>query len=114
MYIEIIRRPFGDAPEWVRDGWIGARLPLAATDKTSWQSVSIFERRKGLFPWLWMTLTGQTRRVQAYAVIAKDAVDILDRQDVRAANWWHENVPELLDGSQLFLFDAACCELRGG
>lgn len=113
MHIEIVRRPFGAAPEWVRDAWIGLSLPLAVSRKKSWQTLSVLEGPKGFFASFWLIVSGQTERVEGYMVVAKEAVDILGAHNLRAADWWRENTPGLLDGKQTFIFDAPCCEVRG-
>ena len=114
MYIEIVRRPAGEAPEWVRDAWIGLSLPLAMAGRQNLRAASVLENSQGFFGWLLLMLSGRTERLEGYVVIAKDAVDILDAHDNRAACWWRENTPQLLDGRQTFLFDVPCCEPRGG
>lgn len=110
MHIEIVRRPLGEAPEWVRDAWIGVSLPLAVSGKKSWQTFGVLEAPKGFFASLWMIVSGQTEQVDGYMVVAKEAVDILGIHNPDAADWWRENTPALLDGKQMFIFDAPCCE----
>jgi len=47
-----------------------------------------------------------------YAVIARDAVNLLQARDPLAAAWWREHCGHLLDGKRLFLFPTASCEER--
>jgi hypothetical protein len=114
MFVEIVRRPIGDAPDWVRDAWIGHYLPLLVAEKQVLRSTSVLRTGKGPFTWLWLTITGQTEKVEGYMVDARTAVDILAARDPRAADWWNDNTPDLLDGRQAFVFDSPCCELRAG
>lgn len=111
MLVTIIRRPDGEAPEWVRDAWIGLRLPAACPRRHVMRSFGVLSGPTGLFQWLWAVLSGRSIRVEGYAVNAKEAVDLLGaagRPD--AAAWWREHAPHLLDGCQYFAFEAAACQ----
>ena len=114
MFIEIVRRPIGEAPEWVRDAWIGCYLPLVVPEKQVLRSTSILKAGAGPLAWLWLTVSGQTENVEGYMVNARDAVDIVAARDPRAADWWYKNTPDMLDGRQIFIFDTPCCEPRAG
>jgi hypothetical protein len=112
MFVTIVRRPLGEAPEWVRDAWIGVRLPLSSRRKGSWRGFGVLSGPKGFFPQLWGVLTGQAFAVTGYLVNAKGAVDLLAEKNPAAAEWWHQNVEKLLNGRSKFVFDEEACRLE--
>lgn len=110
MNIKIVRRPIGEAPEWVRDEWIGLSLPLAAKSEPAWRGIGVLT---GSHHWLlqaWALISGRDPKVTGYLVIAKAAVDHLDDSSPNAAAWWREHMPHMLNGSRYFVFDADACE----
>jgi hypothetical protein len=109
MHVTIIGRPAGEAPDWVRDAWIGLRLPLARPRARAWQGVGVLSGPTGFFRQTWAILRGQTTRTRGYLVNAKLAVDLLAGANPAAAAWWHENGPEWLTGHKGFIFDEAAC-----
>jgi hypothetical protein len=107
--ILVIQRPEGDAPEWVRDEWIGLTLPLALDHKQVMLGASVLNTPKSWLEFWWMRLTGQIWKAEGYAVVPATAVAVLETRNPAAANWWRENTPDLLGGENLFIFDVACC-----
>jgi hypothetical protein len=113
MDIEIVRRPIGEAPEWVRDSWIGLRLPLAARGRRKFRGFGVLSGPTHLWQQLLMLATGRAERFDGYVVNAAHAVAILESYHPKAADWWYEHAPRMLDGWRNFVFDADCCEPRG-
>ena len=113
MDIEIIRRPLGEAPEWVRDAWIGQRIPLAIAGKRRPHGFGVVTGPVSAWQQWLMLLTGRAERFEGYIVNAAHAVDILASHDPKAADWWRRHAPHLLDGSRNFVVDADCCEPQG-
>jgi hypothetical protein len=114
MFVKIVGRPSGEAPEWVRDAWIGLRLPLALRRKRKWIGHGVLTGPRGLIPQLWAFIRGRTIRTTGYAVNAKIAVDRLAETSPAAASWWRENVPMVLDGRRYFVFDEDACQVESG
>lgn len=112
MDIKIIRRPVGEAPEWVRDAWIGLRIPLAVAGKRRRRGFGVLTGPASAWRQLLMLVMGRAEAFDGYVVDAAHAVDILASYDPNAADWWRQNVPHLLTGSRNFVFDADCCEPR--
>lgn len=112
-YIRIVRRPEGEAPEWVRDAWIGTVLPLRVADPVTALSVGVVTGPRTWLGWWWQRLTGQFHRATGYEVIASAAVDILEAQSPAAADWWRDHVAYMLDGQHIFLFDMPACQPVG-
>ena len=78
--IEIIQTPAGEAPEWVRQAWVGLVLPcdpyLGYGEKPEKGILSLEEKE------------GVRRRRRSYAVLQKDAIGILRNYSPNAAAWW--------------------------
>jgi hypothetical protein len=98
MFIRIIKRPAGEAPEWVRDAWIGLLIPTGQTEPRTFAAFGVLSIPKGLWAEWWTMLRGRALRVEGYTVSAVEAVRILSEKDPRAADWWRENCPALLEG----------------
>ena len=109
MDIEIIRRPLGEAPEWVRDAWIGIRLPILSARRHSYYSFGVLSGPTGFFRQLAAMFTGRAEKVDGYAVNALRAIEALDNHNPEASSWWRENAPRFLDGKRNFVFDSHCC-----
>jgi len=110
MNIKIVRRPIGEAPEWVRDAWIGLSLPLAVKREHSWRGVGVLSGPSRWLPQLWALATGKTEKFEGYLVNAQAAVDLLAEVNPGAAAWWRKQTPELLNGKRCFVFDASAGE----
>lgn len=110
MEIKVLRRPIGEAPDWVRDAWIGLSLPLAMERKRDWVGLGVLSGPINVLSQICAVLRGKGSKVTGYAVNAKTAVDLLAEVQPEAAQWWRENTPRLLTDSRRFIFDAAACE----
>ena len=112
MQITITSRPIGEAPEWVRDAWIGLSLPTSHARERQWRGVGVLSGPNNPFLLCWALLRGRTHPVSGYAVDSKLAVSLLAEKDPAAAQWWHENAPRLIASRRTFIFDAEACEIR--
>ncbi|KPF75355.1 hypothetical protein IP68_08835 [Blastomonas sp. AAP25] len=110
MRIKIVRRPIGEAPDWVRDAWIGLSLPLAVDRQRSLWGFGVLSGPSNAFLQLWALGLGKGIKLTGFSVNAKAAVDILEEVDPRAAGWWREHTPALVSGKRCFVFDADACE----
>jgi hypothetical protein len=99
MKIEIIARPPGQAPEWVRDAWIGIKLPVS-------------EEQPGLDATLRgvVDLENTSENANGYAVDGFEAFDLLKKHNSDAALWWQENAATALLGKLVFKRDV-CKEI---
>lgn len=109
MKVRIVRRPCGEAPDWVRDAWIGLSLPLVERQQSSLYSVGVLSGPTSWISQLIAVFRGKAERVTGYLVNASEAVEQLAHHSPDAAAWWRENTPHLLDGKRNFLFDADAC-----
>ena len=108
-HILIVRRPIGEAPDWVRDAWIGIRLPLACPQKSTWRGFGVVSGPTGLFAQLWAMLRGRDIQVRGYAVNAGIAVGLVAESNPAAAEWWRQNTPDLVHRGH-FVFNEEACE----
>ena len=112
--IRIIYVPPGEAPEWVREEWVGLVLPLPEGPmgrRRRWYGVSgVLTGPKGCLPSLLQWLMGRAETAEGYAVEALRAVEILSMDSPEAAAWWHQHVPHLMKPGRLFVFHAEVCE----
>lgn len=110
--IRIIACPPGEAPLAVRLAWVGLELPVTPTSRKLALTSGVLSGPRSLWPGLAALFTGGYGVRTGYAVIARDAVDMLQPKDPSAAAWWREHCAHLLDGKRLFLFPTASCEER--
>lgn len=97
--VRIIRMPPGEAPQPVRQAWVGLLLPLiegqvqteyvVAQQAVSHQPVTA---------------------PSACAVEGKAAVEILESANPEAAAWWRQNAPEVIAAGYQLIFPAEVCE----
>jgi tetratricopeptide (TPR) repeat protein len=98
-YIKIVGLPPGEAPESVRNEWIGLTLPLASTP-------SAFLLKSG-----GVVTRKEEDAVKGYMVEANEAVALLEQKSPTAAQWWRTNTPHLLANGKLFIFREHVCAL---
>src|SRR5258707_291127 len=110
MFVTIVHRPIGEAPDWVRDAWIGLRLPVADLKRKNFVGVGVISGPHNFFLQVWRNVRGRTVRISGYSVNAKAAVDLLSEANPSAAEWWRQNASKLLDGRRNFVFDENACE----
>ncbi|MCK9588143.1 MAG: hypothetical protein M0Q93_02130 [Terrimicrobiaceae bacterium] len=90
---KIIAAPPGQAPEWVRNEWIGLELPLDEPANGVQMGV----------------LGGQAENVGGCAVRGDIAIDLLEGKSPDAAQWWKVNAPHVMCGRLVFARDV--CEI---
>lgn len=93
--IKIVAAPPGQAPEWVREAWIGIELPLAQPISGGVQ-VGI--------------MLGKPENIGGYTVNSAQAFQLLQKHNIEAWNWWNENAPYAMRCGQL-VFKKQACEL---
>lgn len=108
--VKIVRPPLGEAPDWVREAWVGLVLPLKEPTLQTVPSAGVLSGPRSELGCLWATLTGQRVTTTGYLTPAARAIEILERAQPKAAAWWRENAPKFLREEAEFLFDAPACE----
>jgi hypothetical protein len=111
--IRIVARPAGEAPESVREAWVGLELPLLPAQlnrRRTFLTVGVLTGPRLWWQRLLSILLGRFERQSGYAVDALNAVNILATRDPDAAAWWRTNCAYLLDGRHPLVFAADVCE----
>ena len=109
--IKIIAIPAGEAPQSVREAWVGLVLPLASATphrmRAAGQGVLTGPKSR-----LGSLLRGliNPHIVEGYAVEALQAFEVLARYRPSAAQWWQENTPHLFRPGTRLMFHAEACE----
>ena len=99
MLFEVVRTPDGSSPAWVREAWIGVQFPALQGAPVSIPTRSADGGRDA-----------EVTERHGYSVGARDVLGLLALRKPEAAQWYIDNVPQMLDRDQVFLFDAACCK----
>lgn len=111
MQIRIVARPFGDAPEYIRDAWIGLLLPVHPNYPHTVESrhVSLMRPITPLVMWVYRFIAPRAR---GYIVATNAAMNILESAKPTAAEWFRTNTPHLFESEGGLLFDEACCAVE--
>ncbi len=110
--VRIIAVPPGEAPQHVREAWVGLRLPVAKgilSRRRRWLSAGVLSGPRGILDRLRWLVRGKYERREGYAVGTMVALDLLEKANPEAARWWRENTPHLLRPGRHFLFPAQVC-----
>ena len=106
--VRIVASPPGEAPQQVRDAWIGLELPTSG--RRFFLTSGVLSGPRNWWQRLLALVLGRLHLESGYAVNALVAVDILATKDTRAATWWRDHCADLLDGKRQFLFTTQVCE----
>jgi len=108
--IRIVRAPVGEAPEWVREAWVGLELPLHESDETTVETGGVLSGPWTPFGYWWARLRGKSHRTTGYLVHSARAIQILARTRPDAADWWRTHAPRFCKPHEGFIFDSPACE----
>ncbi len=108
--VRIVRTPMGEAPDWVREAWIGLELPLAHLEEVAVRTTGVLTGPRTWLGYWWGRLTGRFEIVSGYVVKADRAIDLLSQSRPDAAAWWRGYAPAFCEPGAEFVFDAAACE----
>ena len=107
--IRIVALPPGEAPQWVREAWIGLELPTEA-ERGVYRAIGVSSGLSFLDQ-LWRSIAGKGEMIDGYVVEARRAVEILAAANPAAAAWWRQNTPQLLAQNRRFIFNKDVCEV---
>jgi hypothetical protein len=94
VLVRVVAVHSGEAPDWVRQAWVGLVLP--AIDNRVFRGQEVLSGRRSFAP--------------AYQVNSTIALSLLEIGNQRAAaDWWRQNVPDTDTPGQHFLFSPECC-----
>src|SRR5437588_6190515 len=111
MNIRIVKRPHREAPEDVRDAWIGLLLPVVPSQSrlVERRSFGLLSGPRSLLALRFKSLFGGGTRRRGYAVITPVAIDILQDLDPLAAAWWRTNAPQWIKPGLCLFFEEDWC-----
>jgi hypothetical protein len=110
-HVRVIAVPAGEAPEWVRQKWVGVELPLALRDARDVRTFPVLSGPRGILDSLWRILTGRFTRRRGYMVEVAAAIAALERVHPDAAAWWRANAPHLFRSRRFFMFQQHECHV---
>lgn len=104
--IHITSVPPGEAPEWVREKWVGLYLPLALRQSRprTLPTSGVLSAPRNILSWLFALLTARFKRTTGYVVETSVAIQILEANHPDAAMWWKLNTPRLTRPGRYFVF----------
>lgn len=114
--IRITAIPPGEAPQHIREAWVGVRVPLPLWPSRAkpWRSSGVLTGPRTIFARLSALLSGRFSRREGYAVRVTEAIAALERVRPDAAAWWRENAPHLVRPGKMFVFAAEVCVVEDG
>jgi hypothetical protein len=110
--VRIVGIPPGEAPEDVRQAWLGVVLPLAPGQRGPVQlhAAAQNEWQETWFTRFWRYVTTWRLQNAAYLVSVDDALIALEKTFPDAAHWFKRNRPEWCGQNLVFQFSTDCCE----
>ena len=105
-FLTVTSAPDGEAPVWVRQKWVGLRLPLWTQSQTPsvFRGVGVLTGPRTMLLAIFSRLTGRARKVEGYLVDVLEAVAVLEEAHPDAAAWWKANAPHLVRPNRRFIF----------
>ena len=109
-YLKITSTPPGEAPDWVREKWVGLSLPLADEEEAAhtFETFGVLSYPKSRIGYYWGRLRGTVRKETGYIVYSAAAIEVLDQSSPDAATWWRSNVPWVELQGATFVFQEGC------
>ncbi len=112
LQIRIKGTPPGEAPENIRQAWVGLVLPVLPqfSGIHTRLGCGVLTGPKTQFGRVLAALRGRGKKQTGYIVEAKTALELLANHSKEAAEWWRQNAPQFLKPKFYFLFSADSCE----
>ena len=112
MHIRIKSIPPGEAPEHIRQAWVGLVIPVPprVTERRNFLGFGVLSGPKNRLGALLALLLGRAKRKAGYLVSSKMALDLLAARSPEAADWWRQNAPRFFEPDQGFIFSIDSCE----
>jgi len=107
-FLLVTEVPPGEAPQWVREKWVGLKLPLAQRSSRPIRRMTagVITGPRTVFAALRALLTGNWSRSEGYWVDARAALAVLESAHPDAASWWRIHTPHMFRGKRRFMFQA--------
>ena len=111
--IRIIAVPPGEAPEHIRQAWVGVVIPLPPPPFDCLRCLStagVLSGPKTPLGQISALLRGKSTKRYGYAVEALTAVSALAEKNPEAAEWWRKNTQHLMEKGKMLVFPVDVCE----
>lgn len=109
--IRITSIPPGEAPEPVRETWVGLTLPLLYKKPRRFLVSGVLSGPRGnIVATIIHLFTFRLKIQTGYVVPSLAAIEILEKANVVAGRWWRENAPHAARPRRKFIFSLDCCE----
>jgi hypothetical protein len=112
MQIRIKSTPRGEAPENIRQAWIGLVIPVTPrfSGKRTATGFGVLSGPKSRLGRRIALMLGRGIQYEGYTVEADVALNLLASHSPEAATWWRTNAPKFVSPGRYFLFNADSCE----
>ncbi|MEX1132441.1 MAG: hypothetical protein WEC15_04380 [Flavobacteriales bacterium] len=112
MKIRITSTPPGEAPEHIRQAWVGLEIPVPQryAGQQRAMGLGVLSGPKTWLGALLAVITGRAQQRNGYIVEANTAVELLAARAPEAADWWRKNTPHLIAPGRYFMFAVEACE----
>ncbi|MCB9178003.1 MAG: hypothetical protein H6590_01070 [Flavobacteriales bacterium] len=112
MKIRITSTPPGEAPEHIRQAWIGLEIPVPErfAGRRRVVGLGVLSGPKNWLGALFAIISGRAKRETGYIVEASTAVDLLAVHSPDAADWWRKHAHRFIEPGRYFMFAAEACE----
>jgi len=109
-FVEIVSPPDGEAPLWVREQWVGLRLPIAIREAEPLRirTFGVLTAPRTAIGRFLAVLRGKTASETGFVVPVIAAMELLGQSSPEAARWWREHAAHLVRSDRYFLFDEKC------
>jgi hypothetical protein len=106
LFLRVTFVPPGEAPVWVREKWVGLKLPLAqkSPKPRHHATAGVLSGPRSFSGALRALISGRLSRTEGYMVDAPAALSILELVHPEAATWWRTNTPHLFGPRRRMLF----------
>lgn len=112
MKIRIKSTPPGEAPEDIREAWIGLEIPVPSRflGLRGGFGFGVLSGPTSWFGILFAIVTGRASRDVGYIVEADLALSLLSAKSPEAAAWWRQHAPRVVAPGRYLMFAADACE----
>lgn len=113
-FLKIISVPPGEAPQWVREQWVGLALPLleGCDDPVLTRTVGVLSGPKSRIGYVLARLFGWFKHESGFLVESTVAIELLSKVSPEAADWWRSEVPEASKPGYFLLFQESVGQVQ--
>jgi len=113
--IRVISAPPGEAPQYIRDAWVGVALPLPPPPydrPRKYLTTGVLSGPKNLMARVVAVIFGRCVLSEGYAIDTRSAIEALAETNPQAARWWEDNTPHLTKPGRRLVFPTDVCKVE--